>query len=197
MAQDKSVMNTAIVPAGESIQTNANPASPPLSLASVPVRTQGLLSRMFADPRVLSNSESADLVAQLRECVTQNPESSDLRVIFGMALCVNLDVHTAMEELGEAVRLAPQSYIAHLKMGELWMRLRVMNKAKDHTHQAALLAQNLAQSEMARRQAATIRAMMQKGIERPGFSRRPLLALSRLRRLVRRRHEELAPIEAQ
>jgi cytochrome c-type biogenesis protein CcmH/NrfG len=191
-------MDTAIIPRNESTQTGLYAPAPPLSLASVPAQTQGLLSRMFADPRVLSKSEAADLVAQLRGCVTQNPEVSDLRVIFGMALCVNLDVHAAMEELAEAVRLAPQSYIAHLKMGELWMRLRVMNKAKDHTHQAAMLAQNLAQSEMARRQATTIRAMMQKGIERPGFSRRPLLALSRLRRLVgRRRREELAPIEAQ
>jgi len=29
-----------------------------------------------------------------------------------------------MEELGQSVRLAPNSFIAQLKMGELWMRLR-------------------------------------------------------------------------
>ncbi len=51
-----------------------------------------------------------------------------------MALCVNLDAQAAMEELAEAVALAPNSFIAHLKMGELWMRLRVCEKAEDHTH---------------------------------------------------------------
>jgi hypothetical protein len=83
-------------------------------------------------------------------------------------------------------------------MGELWMRLRVMNKAQDHTHRAAQLAQTMAQSDLARRQAATIRAMLQQGIERGGYSHKSWLSLSRLRRLFpRRRHEELAPIEAQ
>jgi len=35
------------------------------------------------------------------------------------------------------------------------MRLRVINKAEEHTKLAGLLAQNLAQSELARKQAAT------------------------------------------
>jgi len=72
-----------------------------------------------------------------------------------MALCVNFEVQTAMESSKRAYAWRRNSFIAHLKMGELWMRLRVCEKAKEHTHQAALLAQNLAQSELARRQAAT------------------------------------------
>ena len=51
-------------------------------------------------------------------------------MLYGMALCVNLEVQDAMEELGEAVSLAPDSFIAHLKMGELWMRLRVMHESR-------------------------------------------------------------------
>ena len=62
--------------------------------------------------------------------------SSDLRVVYGMALCVNLEAQEAMEELAEAVSLDPNSFIAHLKMGELWMRLRVCTKAQDHTRYA-------------------------------------------------------------
>ena len=85
------------------------------------------------------------------------PTVSELRVLFGMALCVDFKVQDAIEELKEGVRLAPDSFIAQLKMGELWMRLRVIEKAEEHTRQAALLAQNMAQSELARRQAATIR----------------------------------------
>jgi tetratricopeptide (TPR) repeat protein len=190
-------MNTAIIPTSDSIQPHSN-ASAPLSIAFVPPSAQQTLLRMFADPRVLSKEEIAELVEKLGDCVDQNPDVSDLRVIYGMALCVNLHAQEAMEELSEAVRLNPNSYIAHLKMGELWMRLRVMPKAEHHTHQAAQLAQTMAQSDLARRQAATIRTILQNGIERPGFTHKPWLSFSRLRRLfTRRRQEELAPIEAQ
>ena len=44
-----------------------------------------------------------------------------------------------------------------------------MDKAEEHTRPAALLAQNMAQSELARRQAATIRTMKREGIERGGY----------------------------
>jgi hypothetical protein len=154
-------------------------------LAAVSPKAQGLLLRMFADPHLLEKAERADLVAQLRRCVTAYPQVSELRVLFGMALCVNLEVEQAIEELREGVRLAPHSFIANLKMGELWMRLRVVDKAEEHTHQAALLAQNLAQSELARRQAATIRTMKREGIERGGY-KSPWSLVTRLRRLWKR-----------
>src|SRR5712671_5826970 len=145
----------------------ANASSP--VLARIPVKTQGSLLRMFADPHLLEKQERADLVHGLRECVRAHPEVSELRVLYGMALCVDFKVENAIEELREGVRLAPDSFIAHLKMGELWMRLRVMDKAEEHTRQAGLLATNLAQSELARRQAASIRGMKQVGIERGGY----------------------------
>lgn len=174
------------------------------SLVAISTSTQGLLLRMFADPRVLAKEESAELVRALREAVAHDPRNSDLRVLLGMALCVNLDPQAAMDELGEAVSLAPGSFIAHLKMGELWMRLRVMEKAEDHTRQAALLAESRAQSELARRQATTIRTMRREGIERDGY-RTPWFSLVRLKRLwmkVRDRRrgaqsEELDTVEAQ
>ena len=163
--------------------------TPSSSLALFPQETQGLLLRMFADPYVLDKAQRADLVGQLRECVHANPRVPELRVLFGMALCVNLDVQEAMEELREGVSLAPDSFIAQLKMGELWMRLRVCRKAEEHTRQAALLAQNLAQAELARRQGAAIRTMLRQGVERGGY-RSPLALLSRLRRFWHRRQDE-------
>ena len=113
--------------------------------------------------RTCLKEERAELVQGLRECVAAHPDVSELRVLFGMALCVDFQVPDAIEELREGVRLAPDSFIAQLKMGELWMRLRVIEKAEEHTRQAALLAQNMAQSELARRQAATIRTYCRTG----------------------------------
>jgi hypothetical protein len=140
-----------------------------LALSSITPQTQTLLLRMFADPYILEKDDKVALVTQLRECVDRFPTVSELRVLLGMALCVKLDVYPAIDELNESVRLAPNSFIAQLKLGELWMRLRVMDKAEEHTRLASLLAQNMAQAELARKQAATIRTMKREGIERGGY----------------------------
>jgi hypothetical protein len=176
------------------------PASSPV-LAQIPTRTQGSLLRMFTDPHLLERAERAQLVAGLRECVRAHPEVSDLRVVYGMALCVDFKVEDAIEELREGVRLAPDSFLAQLKMGELWMRLRVCEKAEEHTRQAALLARNIVQSELARRQAGTIRTLMHNGIKRDGPSYKgPWHLVSLLRRLWTRDRaetESLATVETQ
>jgi hypothetical protein len=112
-----------------------------------------------------------------------------------MALCVNFEVPDAIEEIRESVRLAPDSFIANLKMGELWMRLRVMGKAEEHTQRAARLASNLAQAELARRQGASIRDMKRAGIERGGY-KSPWTLVTRVARLLRRRQPQEAVVLA-
>jgi hypothetical protein len=167
----------------------ANASSP--VLARIPAKTQGSLLRMFADPHLLEKEERAELVHGLRECVRAHPEVSELRVLFGMALCVDFKVENAIEEFREGVRLAPDSFIAHLKMGDLWMRLRVIEKAEEHTHQAALLARNMMQSELARKQAATLRTLVHNGIKRDGPSYKgPWHLVTALRNLWRRDQTE-------
>ncbi len=126
--------------------------------------------RMFRDPRVLEHAERAELVAQLRNAVDRHPAIAELRVLLGMALCVDLQAQHAMEELRIAVEQAPDSFVARLKYGELLMRLRICQRAAEETHKAAQLAANAAQSEMARRQAATIRTMLREGVERGGYT---------------------------
>jgi hypothetical protein len=165
----ENITNTDIALNGPKTRANLSARVSALALASITPETQGLLLRMFADPYILEKDERASLVTQLRDCVTHYPEVSELRVLLGMALCVNLDAQAAIEELRESVRLAPNSFIAQLKMGELWMHLRVVDKAEEHTRFAALLSQSLAQSELARRQAATLRTMKREGIERGGY----------------------------
>ncbi len=129
----------------------------------------GLLQRMFRDPRVLEPHERGNLIAHMRNAVALSPQVPELRVLLGMALCVDLQVQEAMEELREAVNTDPDCYIARLKFGELLMRLRVCDQAAEQTQRAAQLASNAMQSEMARRQAATIRTMSREGVERGGY----------------------------
>lgn len=169
-----------------------------LALSSLTPQTQTLLLRMFADPYVLEKEDKCALVAQLRECVQKYPKVSELRVLLGMALCVNLDIHPAIEELKESVKLAPNSFIAQLKLGELWMRLRVIDKAEEHTRLASLLAQNLSQADLARKQAGTIRTMKREGIERGGYKLPFTTPLAYLRRLLmRQRSQAILPAEIQ
>jgi cytochrome c-type biogenesis protein CcmH/NrfG len=161
---------------------------------SVPAVFAGILNadttlqmhRMFRDPRVLEPVERAELVAQLRNAVDLNPGVAELRVLLGMALCVDLQAQQAMEELRIAVELAPDSFVARLKYGELLMHLRICQRAAEETHKAAQLAVNAAQSEMARRQAATIRTMLREGVERGGYAG----VLSKMFRLNRRSKEQ-------
>lgn len=161
-----------------------------LALSSLTSQTQTLLLRMFADPYILEKDDKAALVTHLRECVDKHPQVSELRVLLGMALCVNYEVHPAIEQLKESVRLAPNSFIAQLKLGELWMRLRVVEKAEEHTRTASLLAQNVAQVDLARKQAAKIRTMKREGIERGGY-KSPFGAVVRfVRRVFARRSVE-------
>jgi hypothetical protein len=131
--------------------------------------TSRLLQRMFRDPRVLESHERVDLIAQLRKATDLAPYVPEVRVLLGMALCVDLQAQEALEEMREAVKIDPDCFVARLKFGELLMRLRVCDQAAEHTQRASQLASNAAQSELARRQAATIRTMMREGIERGGY----------------------------
>jgi hypothetical protein len=135
----------------------------------VPAETSRQLVRMFRDPRVLESEERADLVCELRRAVESAPAVPEVRVLFGMALCVDLQAQEALEQLRMAVEQAPDCFIARLKYGELLMRLRICAKAAEETHEAAKLAGSAAQSEMARRQAAAIRTMLREGVERGGY----------------------------
>jgi hypothetical protein len=182
--------NQSPAPEAETTGTAIDTQVSSLALASISQEARPLLLRMFSNPYLLEKEDRMSLVNQLRECVIQFPEISELRVLLGMALCVNFDAQSAIEELRESVRLAPDSFIAQLKFGELWMRLRVMDQADAHTRLAAKLARNLAQSEMARRQASAIRTMKREGIERGGYGR-PLQKLtSSIRRVWMRLRTE-------
>ncbi|MGA7108940.1 MAG: hypothetical protein WBY75_14445 [Terracidiphilus sp.] len=113
--------------------------------------------------------------------------------MLGMALCVDLQAQEAMEQMREAVKQAPDSFIARLKFGELLMRLRICDQAAEHTQKAAELASNDVQSDLARRQATTIRTMRREGIERGGFK----TLRSRLTPRSRKsRHQDSQPVLA-
>jgi len=72
---------------------------------------------------------------------------------------MNCDVDKSMDALEEAVALAPNSFWPLLKYAELHYRLRVLNKAEEHTLTALHLATNSWQFAIARKQLQDIRAL--------------------------------------
>lgn len=154
--------------------------------------TSSLLARMFRDPRVLEPEERHELIAHLRLAVELNPQVTEVRVLLGMALCVDLQAQEAMEQLRQATEQAPDCFIARLKFGELLMRLRICGQAAEETHRAAQLAANAAQAEMARKQAATIRTMLREGVERGGSKG----FMTRLLPFRKKTHAETLPVLA-
>lgn len=145
------------------------PQSSSLAITDLfPDRISTQLTKMFRDPYVLDKEERIELIQQLRDAVALEPYIPELRVVLGMALCVNFEAQSALEEMREAVAIAPDNFLARLKFGELLMRLRVCRQAAEETHAAAQFASNPIQSELARKQAASIRTMRREGIERGG-----------------------------
>jgi hypothetical protein len=145
-------------------------SSAPLSLpAAITPETGRMLQRMFRDPRVLEREERTSIVAELRSAVELEPHVPEIRVLYGMVLCVDLQVQEALEQLRESTRQSPDCFIARLKFGELLMRLRICDQAAEQTQKAAELAINDIQADLARRQATTIRTMRREGVERGGL----------------------------
>lgn len=167
--------------------------APVMLPAIIPASAREGLVRMFRDPSVLDKQERVELVQELRKAVSLEPNVSELRVLLGMALCVNFDGQAALEELRESVRLAPDNFAARLKFGELLMRLRICKQAAEETQMAAKLASNPLQSELARRQATTIRTMQREGIEQGGYGK-ILSAFGRVGRLFTRAEQKPAAV---
>ena len=152
---------------------------------------QSQMTRMFRDPYVLEKAERTELIGELTYLVATRPHLTELRVLLGMTLCVDNNPQAALEVLRTSVEMAPDSFLAQLKFGELLMRLRICDQAAEHTRHAALLAENPVQSELARRQSATIRTMRREGIERGGYNG----MLSRIAGLLKRKQAGESAVE--
>jgi hypothetical protein len=133
----------------------------PLELpAALSQETARVLIRMFRNPHELQADERRALIAHLRSAVKREPAATQMRVLLGMALSVDLQAQQALEQLRESVRRAPACFLARIKLGELLMRLRLCSQAAAETEEAVQLASNAIQSGLAQRQAAAIRAML-------------------------------------
>ena len=103
---------------------------------------------------------SANIETLKLACLAE-PRSADLRTCLGVAYAMNYEVDKSMDSLEAAVALDPGSFWPQLKYAELHYRLRVLNKAEEHTLKALNLASNSWQLSIARKQLQEIRTLKQ------------------------------------
>jgi len=127
-----------------------------------PLSVTGPLTLLpWRDPHTVSPVELSANIETLKLACLAEPRSADLRTCLGVAYAMNLEADKAMDSLEEAVALDPGSFWPQLKYAELHYRLRILNKAEDHTLTALDLARNSWQLSIARKQLQDIRTLKQ------------------------------------
>jgi hypothetical protein len=125
----------------------------------------------WRDPHSVPPEKLGELIVSLEKACAQNPANADLRTCLGMAHAMNYDVYRSMDALEEARGIEPENFFAQLKYGELFFRLRVMDRAEEETLRALELAGAGWELALARRQLSEIRRLNQKGLARPRWTK--------------------------
>ena len=142
---------------------------------------------MFRDPYLLEKEERVELVQQLRVAVSLEPNVPELRVFLGHGSVRQLRRSGRATELREAARLDPTNFVVTATHIGSFYALRVCTEAAEELElpQSRLRRR---QSELARRQTATIRTHAARGC-RGGGAGIELKVLGQIGRLFARRNE--------
>jgi hypothetical protein len=130
-----------------------------------------LPSLPWRDPYSVSPQRLAELIGSLKQACLENPENAALRTCLGMAHAMNYDVYASMESLESAIHIAPQDFFAQLKYGELFFRVRALQRAEQETRRALELAGSSLELSLARKQLAQIRQAAKGGHSRPALTK--------------------------
>lgn len=124
----------------------------------------------WRDPHTVPVEERAAVIQRLQLACAENPRSADLRTCLAIAHAVNYDPYSSLASLDEALRLDPSNFMAQVKLGELWYRLRALPKAEQETLKALDLAANQREYHVARTQLQEIREMLHNRVPRPTWT---------------------------
>ena len=135
---------------------NLTPALPPLP---------------WRDPHSVPPEQLAAFIEKLDAACRSGPPSARLQTCLGIAHAMNLDVYKSMDAFEEALRTDSTNFLARAKLGELFLRLRVLGRAEEETRHALDCACNCWELTLARRQLQTIRDMKAQGMLRPELTK--------------------------
>jgi len=143
-----------------------------------------LPSLPWRDPHSVPPEKLAELIASLKQACSENPQNAALHTCLGMAHAMNYDVYPSMAALESAIRIAPQNFLAQLKYGELFLRLRALVRSEQETLRALELATSSWELALARKQLAQIRQLAHGGHSRPLWTKSLFLPVASLAALL-------------
>jgi hypothetical protein len=145
--------------------------APALAISGLPEVPSRRLPVPWRDPHTVNKQELKSYIELLKLAALQHPDNADIRTCLGMAHAMNLDVYASIDALEEARRIEPSNFFAQLKYGELWYRLRALERAEPETAKAIELAANAWELGLARKQIAEIRRLKREGTQKPVWSK--------------------------
>jgi hypothetical protein len=151
----------------ESLISEKRPAADSL----IAVGAARLPALPWRDPQSVPPEKLAELIVSLKQACAREPQNAALRTCLGMAHAMNYDVYASMAALEAAIAIAPRDFLARLKYGELFYRLRVRNRAEKETLCALELACSRSELSLARKQLAQIRQLDKGGASRPEWTK--------------------------
>lgn len=125
----------------------------------------------WRDPHTVSPGRLVEYIQTLERQCSEDPESANLRTCLGMAYAMNYEVYKSLDALEEARRLDGDHFIAQLKYGELFYRLRALERAEAETLEAVELAHNGWELSLARKQLQEIRRLRREGTQKPAWTK--------------------------
>jgi hypothetical protein len=125
----------------------------------------------WRDPHSVPPQRLGQLIAALHHACSQNPKNAPLRILLGMAHAMNYDVYESISALESAIAISPHDFLARLKYGEIFYRVRAVNRAEEETLRALELAVSPLELCMARKQLSLIRQTAHGGNSRPPLTK--------------------------
>ncbi len=110
-----------------------------------------------------------EAVGVLRQAAELAPDSHDVQLIFGVALMRAMEMYPAIAALETAIALDPQSFFAHFRIAEAYMRMGVPSRAKEYLDTAMQISVTPEQRQMVRELASLEARRAPTRVWRPDF----------------------------
>jgi len=121
-----------------------------------------------------------EAISLLEQAVALGMDTAETRTMVGVACARHHQIERALEHLEHAVALDPNGFAARCGLGELYMRLCVPEKAREHLAASLECATTREQRAYVQSLLREERARDRRRIYRPSF-RQPFWLLRRLR----------------
>ncbi|MDO8431737.1 MAG: hypothetical protein Q7S58_04920 [Candidatus Binatus sp.] len=110
-----------------------------------------------------------EAVGVLRQAAEIAPDSHDVQLIYGVALMRAMEMYPAIAALEAAIALDPQSFFAHFRIAEAYMRVGVPSRAKEYLDTAMQISVTPEQRKMVRELASLEAKRAPLRVWRPDF----------------------------